>query len=388
MPLSSQAARQSIAGEQPTIYADLVKIDTNTLEAINEIAATLNLAPQQIGYAGIKDKRALTSQRISIRTKGRAPIPNVTHPRIFLKPQKSGKGAVSIGQLKGNRFTILVRTSEPSDQAKLAAEAASLGENGFPNFYGPQRFGNRQLNPLFGKLLCQGDYADAIRAFLTETGTFDIPIHAIVRTKAAQYFGQWQKMADTFRILPYTFQNECRVLESLLQNPDNWLQALFAIRDQVRLWVYGYNSFLVNRVLSETYQGKRDLPDPLPLPLGGRDSDDLYQADLKRDNTLGYAENLRPLRFLVQKFRTIKPWITPNVHHVKVVEPGAILSFSLPKGVYATTFLMFLFQIYEGLPAPTWVKTEIVDLKAQLSTGSVQAALDKLGYTLEQSFTK
>lgn len=50
-----------------TVYADLVKVGVSTLDVIDELSQKLNVARNSIGYAGIKDRDAITSQLISFR---------------------------------------------------------------------------------------------------------------------------------------------------------------------------------------------------------------------------------------------------------------------------------------------------------------------------------
>lgn len=371
-------SQPSLPAEGPTIYADVVKIGLGTPEAINHLASALGIPPQAIGYAGLKDSRALTSQRMSLRRTTMAAVQGAQLAQVMVKIKSTGKGAVSIGQLRGNRFTIVVRTERAVLPSDLETLSAQLQTDGFANFYGQQRFGNRLLNPRLGRALCRGDVAKAIKLYLTQSGPFDLPLFQQLRRDAAAVYGRWEDMQHVFEVFPYTFRHEIALLGALQENPTPLIRALYAIADQVKFWVYGYTSFLVNQLLSEVLLERRELPDPLPLALGGSDADALYQEFLEADGTFVYPQHLRPLRFLQQKYRTIQPWITPQIHAVKTLPAGAIISFTLPKAAYATTFLMFLFQLYEGNPVPAWVKADEVDAKAVLGTGSVAATLPVL----------
>jgi TruD family tRNA pseudouridine synthase len=375
-PSSSTLPPESLEG--PTIYADLVKIGRGTTEAIRELAHELGIKPEQIGYAGMKDGRALTSQRISIRGAQLELLQKLPRAQQFLKILHAGKGALFPGNLKGNRFTIFVRTQRLPDQHMLEPNIASLATDGFPNFYGVQRFGNRLINADLGRLVCQGKSEEAVKLFLTAGGPNDLPAHAAIRQKVNQVYGQWDNMRSTFDILPYSFRHERSVINHLSSHPTDWTGALNTIPDQIKFWVYGYVSYLVNKILSEAWQGSREIPDPLPLPLGNIAGDELYQPWLDQDATSNYRQHLRFFPYLVQKPRSLNPWIFPKIHSVKSHEAGAILCFSLPKGVYATTFLMFSFRLHEGLPIPDWVKSVAIDTQAVVGIGSVESALSYL----------
>lgn len=366
--------------EDKTIYADMVKIGMGTLDAIKQIADTTGANIRQIGYAGLKDGRAITSQRVSIRGISLEKIVQAKLDQVFLKIRSTGKGALAAGQLTGNRFTMFVRTQEQLDEQELWKHVNALVENGYPNFYGAQRFGNRFLNALLGKLLCQGEFDEAIKIYLTQNGPFDIPIYTTIRGKAAGEYGNWEKMIAQFDILPYRFRHERKLLHALMKYPDNPVRALVAIEDQVTFWIYGYASFILNQFLSAAYMGVHDIPNPLPIPLSGGFSDTLYAPSLTHDNTSEYARFLRQLPFWQQKYRTIIPWITPTVHSMRSIPAGVAISFSLPRAAYATTFLMFLFHLYEGTPIPPWVQQNDIDTKATLNEGNVTDTLARFTY--------
>src|SRR3989344_3880380 len=91
------------------VYATLVKCGLSTLEAVEELANLLGINKDKIQYAGIKDKDAITSQKISIREISKEQVLSVSSPHFILKRIHTGKGVVEKGGLKGNRFSILIR---------------------------------------------------------------------------------------------------------------------------------------------------------------------------------------------------------------------------------------------------------------------------------------
>lgn len=374
--------------KQQTLYADLVKIGIGTFEAVNILAEQLGIPPQKIGYAGMKDGRAVTSQRVSIRGTTGEKLNTLPKSNLFLKPKHTGQGAISPGQLVGNRFTITVRTKETINAQELQDSLHALEESGFLNFFGTQRFGHRMINAYLGMLLSQGNFEEAIKVFLIGCGPFDVPLYISLRKKAAQHYGDWTAMKKIFDILPYKFRHERVLLHSLITG-DTPGKALYALRDQVRFWFYSYGSYLVNEIMSETLLGKREIPDPLPMPQTGTEADLLFAPYLKRDGTADYQRYIEKLSFIKRKARTIPAWITPNIHTYTIIDGNiAILSFSLPKGVYATTFLMFLFRLHAGNPIPTWVNEKELDAKTQLHTGSVADTLQHLKIPEEHRVTE
>ena len=114
--------------EDPIIYATLVKCGLSTIEAIEELAKKLNLDPRNLKFAGIKDKHAITSQLISIKSGELAETSSHLPPRsalprsvveelnqisslnFFIKNVFSRNKEIYLGGLRANQFTILIRT--------------------------------------------------------------------------------------------------------------------------------------------------------------------------------------------------------------------------------------------------------------------------------------
>lgn len=141
---------------QLTLYADLVKVGLSTLEACHSVAQALGLADRHISYAGLKDKIAITSQRIAIRRPDPEKVAGLSVPAVHLKNWVWGKGVLRKGGLRANRFTILVRTPATLGKGWLEQQLKRW-QAGFYNFYYMQRFGTpRLLSHHLGKLLLRG----------------------------------------------------------------------------------------------------------------------------------------------------------------------------------------------------------------------------------------
>jgi tRNA pseudouridine13 synthase len=128
------------------LYGFVEKTNLTTREVARQLAAIAGVAEDDIGYAGMKDKYAVTRQWFSVPTK---------RDDLFsqLCPVDAGQGIAVLdtrrhgrklrrGQLAGNRFIITLRqVSSP-----LCRERARLvSERGVPNYFGPQRFGDDNL---------------------------------------------------------------------------------------------------------------------------------------------------------------------------------------------------------------------------------------------------
>ena len=118
---------------------------------------------------------------------------------------------------------------------------------------------------------------------------------------------------------------------------------------------------------------KSELPEEIPLCLS-EDPDDrkIYEFWFQKDGTGDFLRTLQPFRFIKLKRRLIKTKIFPQKISFKTLPKGVALSFILEKGVYATTFLMNLFDFKESLPLPEWVDTQEYDIKKVLGIGSIE----------------
>jgi len=366
--------------EKFTLYTDLIKVGISTLEAINRLAQKLNITPNKIGYAGIKDAQALASQRIGLPGIKYEQMQDLKCEGFFLTHFFYNKGTIEIGSLRGNRFTIFIRTKEHFPRERLREKLTLLKENGFLNYYHTQRFGGTKLlSHILGKLILQKKYQEAIEIFLTTPNPYSIKFVQAVQLKAERVFGHWQKMKEILEHLPYTFQNEIKVLDYLIQKPRNFLGALIKIKDQTQLWVYAYASLVFNQYLSWAKENRVALPEKIPLLLSNNYQEQrLYEATLTDDKIYNIKVALQPFKFIQLKRRMNPTMIYPKDILAKSLDQGVIISFTLSKGAYATTFLMNLFKLRQGLPIPEWLNKEEIDSKKILEIGTSEPACKRL----------
>lgn len=113
----------------------------STWDLINEIAELLDIDEHKIGYAGLKDKNATTTQYISI------PLVKEKYLKVFNKPNikilavYKDKQGLSIGDLAGNKFTITLKDVQKESLNEIYAVLSKIQKHGIPNYFGYQRFG-------------------------------------------------------------------------------------------------------------------------------------------------------------------------------------------------------------------------------------------------------
>jgi len=360
--------------EGETVYADLIKIGIPTLEAINRIAKELTTSTRQIGYSGMKDAIAITSQKISFRKIARDKIKALKIPNIHLKNIIVSKGALQPGNLQGNRFNIFVRTNGVYDPNILISKLKKIQEVGFYNFFGSQRFGGvRGIGHKLGLILLRGNYELAVKAFLIAQGKNEIPLVQNLRTKAKNVYGNWKEMIKILEPMPYTFNGEIKVLKTLTHDPDDFINALLSIKDQVKLWAYAYGSLLFNKKISQLVRNKINLPEKLPLFLSNERSDkDLYNDFLEADKTQNFKDAVRPFPFIQLHHYEVPTLLSPKINSFNCTEDGVAINFELHKGAYATTFLSHIFTLTMGLPLPSWVSQKEIDTLKMLELGTIE----------------
>ena len=372
-----------------TYFADLVKVGISTLDAKDQLAELLKIEPKHISFAGIKDRLALTSQRISIRNLTEVDaLKNINQENFFIKNKSRGKGVVANGDLRGNRFIITLRTTAPITEefiAKTQRNLSFIEQNGFWNFFSFQRFGTpRLISHWLGLLLIKGQYEKVVKTFITHTAPRELPYFVNIRKNMEGIWGNWADIQKKISIFPYHFSLENKLVEHLLKNPSDFLGALQLIPDQTRLWMYAYDCFLFNRMLSQLIK-KGSIPSQLPLITSFNPRDwEPYREFLDADEVRLPSRSYRDFPFVRVESRTWPTIQKIGIHATDFKDQLALFAFSLPKGSYATTFLANFFTLTTGLPILPGISMEKIDAKELLNLGTLGPTLERFKTVLER----
>ncbi len=138
----------------------LVRIEKRLLtteEAVRALARHARVRPAEIGYAGRKDRRAVTRQWLSVP--GLAPERALAFEGEGLRVLEAARHPHKLrtGHLRGNRFELVVRGLEAARLERVAARLAELDRVGMPNRFGAQRFGREGENADRGRALLAGE---------------------------------------------------------------------------------------------------------------------------------------------------------------------------------------------------------------------------------------
>ncbi len=113
----------------------------STWDLLREIAEILDIDEHKIGYAGLKDKNATTTQYISIPLIKEKYLKAFNKPNIKILAVYKDSRALNIGDLAGNKFTITLKDVSKESLPELYNVLAKIQKNGLPNYFGYQRFG-------------------------------------------------------------------------------------------------------------------------------------------------------------------------------------------------------------------------------------------------------
>ena len=129
-------------GEGEHLLLHVEKRDANTEWAARQLARAAGIKPPDVGFAGMKDRVALTRQWFTLHLGNReAPdfSPLEEQGIRVLSSARHGR-KLRRGALKGNRFRLVIRELE-GDRKTLETRLRSVAEQGVPNYFGEQRFG-------------------------------------------------------------------------------------------------------------------------------------------------------------------------------------------------------------------------------------------------------
>jgi len=235
------------SGEGEHVYVEIEKINATTYDAINRIAGALGIGSRDIGFAGMKDARAVTRQTLSIPGVTEEQVMYLKIPDIKLLWAARHGNKLRIGHLKSNRFAIKVRDVKPTDVIKLRAPLKILSERGMPNYFGEQRFGRRDNNDRLGAAYVRGD-AKALLAELLGRPDPTVDDEAGMQFRAAFDRGELQ---EALKLMPPGHRMEFRVLKRLIQS-ERPQAAVWAVDDKIRkLWVSALQSRVFNTIVAK-----------------------------------------------------------------------------------------------------------------------------------------
>lgn len=233
-------------GEGEHLYVKIEKRGLSTPEAISRLARVLGVRDRDVGYAGMKDARAITRQTLSFQLAREELLARFEDPKLKVLSVSRHRNKLKLGHLKGNRFTIKLHGTGEGDEASARATLDRLARSGAPNYFGLQRFGNRRNTHRLGLELVRAD----AKAFVQELVGKPDPTESPRTREAREAFERGDAKA-ALDLFPPMFQAERAALQLLAREPEAHEKAARAVPLRWRrLYTSALQSVLFNRYLT------------------------------------------------------------------------------------------------------------------------------------------
>ncbi len=353
----------------------------------------MRISQQRFGWAGTKDKRAITKQKISIWDLSEEDLSGVRLKDVELKPIGRSNNKISLGDLWGNRFKITIRDIGLSQEETLLPVKSITQEleRGAPNFFGVQRFGElRPVTHVVGEAIARGNFRDAALTYIARA----FPDEPEEIKKARQFVEDTGDYKEGLKLYPLRLQFERAMMNHLIAYPDDYTGAFKKLSPKLQaMFLHAYQSYIFNIILSrriasgmsihEAYDGdivcfknEMGLPDTSRLQKVTKDNLDGINNLINRgrafvtaplvgyetqfaEGALGEIERavVRELNVDMEGFKVsgmpelssrglrreiilpFKPEFSVEEDETKSGRTKVTLGFSLQKGSYATTVL-------------------------------------------------
>lgn len=327
------------------------KRDWDTLKALKRLSRALRVSRKRFGFAGTKDKRAVTRQRVAVWNVKPEVLEKVRLKDISLSDFKRSDSRVNLGNANGNRFSIVLRAVENENNAseRISKTNEQLFERGIPNFFGYQRFGVIRPNThQVGRELVNGNIDKAVMAYLCNP--FENEREDAYN--ARKTFEETMDYKEALSLYPKRLDYERSLLQHLLQQPNDYAGALRKLPKKLRwMLVHAYQSYLYNKILSGMIEKSLSIQDK-QIPLFGYDSkfSEGEQGEIEKtildeeDVTFEDFKNPSMPELTLEgllRDACIKTEISYKAEEDELNDgkTKCTFSFDLPTGTYATTVL-------------------------------------------------
>lgn len=277
------------------------KVELTTWDMIAIFAEYLNINAEKIGYAGLKDKHATTTQYISIEARYEKELKKFKHSQINILDTTRHSHSIRMGDLIANRFRINLFEIDNIQAGQIEKLARKSEKYGLPNYFGYQRFGRDEDSVEQAKKMIAGD----IHIEDSKLKKFLISIYQ------SDLFNQW--LCE--RVL---LSREKNAGKFMLLDGDLYIDSNSKL-------------FTPKNIQQKDFEAKKVIPTGL---LCGRG---VYRSCEKA----GEIEAIYDDSFLYEKGMRRAAIIFPKDIEIKYDNNFDIMNmeFTLPKGSYATVFL-------------------------------------------------
>ncbi|HJJ55203.1 MAG TPA: tRNA pseudouridine(13) synthase TruD, partial [Methanocorpusculum sp.] len=241
----------AFTGSGPYLICRLTKKSWEHQHAVRELANRLRISQKRIGWAGTKDRNAVTSQYISLYEVSEEEVQKISIKDMTIKPVSRHQFSLGLGNLKGNSFSLTLRdcSLEGTElQSRIDAISAEI-KNGIPNYFGLQRFG--AMKPITHKMgyhILRGEYEKAVMLYVGDA----FPYESEDVKKARRVFAETGDAKEALHTLPNHLTYERILLDSLMKQKENYGAALQTLPPKLlSMFVSAYQSWLFNLAITD-----------------------------------------------------------------------------------------------------------------------------------------
>jgi len=285
----------TVPGDEYTIFW-LEKFNWDTQKVIRFIARKLHISIKRIGFAGTKDKRALTKQRMSIWKIEPERMEKIDLKDVRISNMSKSKNRIELGDHKGNKFVINIRDVDLSNEVieKRIKDVFLELEKGIPNLFGPQRFGEtRPMSHIIGKHIIRGEFEEAVKIYTSKA----YPLEPDDAKEARNFLKEnWGKFKEAMEIFPKRLLYERMMIDYLAQNPSDYAGAIRRLpRKLAKLLVNAYQSYIFNK----SFEFYKKVPEIIELVGYNTEPDEIIGKILKE-------EKIKPEEFSIKHMPELK----------------------------------------------------------------------------------
>jgi tRNA pseudouridine13 synthase len=304
-------------GDGEHMLVTVRKRESNTMWVAKQLGRMASVAPRDVGFAGLKDRHAVTEQSFSLpaRSKVGDAWQGLSGEGFEVIAAARHRRKLKRGSHRANDFSIVLRDFD-GDLQKLREKVASIGKMGVPNYFGPQRFGIDGGNlALANRWFVDGNVpADRYEQGFALSAARSAIFNSVLAARVAD--GTWNQLeagdvanlngtGSIFDVseLDDTLRDRCRALDVHPSGP-MWGRGELRSRGRIR-------------------DGEQ----------GTADGFAAWCAGLER---AGLSQERRALRLAIDQLNVVE------------VENGIKLEFRLPRGAFATTLLHELLDVVDS----------------------------------------
>ncbi len=200
------------------LWFTMRKEDADFFRTIGAIGKKIGISTKEIGYAGTKDKKAITYQTVSVPIGSEDSVKSLDISGVKTSDFRNRNRPIKLGEHKGNDFKVTVRNIDDKDVPRIEESIGRMKNEGIINYFGEQRFGSvKNLNAIIGKFMVLGDIESAVKAMILEgDGEYEKKMSAYLKKKPGDYTGSLRQIPlRLLKIFIHAYQakiwNECAV---------------------------------------------------------------------------------------------------------------------------------------------------------------------------------